>query len=77
MATPTIRPILVTGTTGKQGGAVVRALLQAGRPVRALTRDPSSAAGKALAAQGVEVVKGDLNDTASLDAALVLSLIHI
>jgi uncharacterized protein YbjT (DUF2867 family) len=63
------RAILVAGATGKQGGAVVRALLQAGRSVRALTRDPASAAGQALAAQGVEVVKGDFNDPASLDAA--------
>jgi len=63
-------PILVTGATGKQGGAVVRALLQAGRPVRAMTRDPGSVAGQALVAQGVEVVKGDFNDPASLDAAL-------
>jgi uncharacterized protein YbjT (DUF2867 family) len=64
-------PILVTGATGKQGGAVVAALLQAGRSVRAMTRDPQSNAAQALAAQGVEVVKGDFNDTASLDAALV------
>lgn len=70
MSTPIIRPILVTGATGKQGGAVVRALLKAGRPVRALTRDPGSAAGQALAAQGVDVVKGDFTDPASLDAAL-------
>ena len=70
MSTPRIRPILVTGATGKQGGAVVRALLKAGRPVRALTRDPGSAAGRALAAQGVDVVKGDFTDPASLDAAL-------
>ncbi|WPB75222.1 NmrA/HSCARG family protein [Archangium violaceum] len=71
MSNPISRPILVTGATGKQGGAVVRALLQAGRPVRALTRDPGSAAGQALAAQGVDVVKGDFHDPASLDAALV------
>lgn len=70
MSTPRIRPILVTGATGKQGGAVARALLKAGRPVRALTRDPGSAAGRALAAQGVDVVKGDFTDPASLDAAL-------
>ena len=70
MSTSTTRPILVTGATGKQGGAVVRALLQAGRPVRALVRDPASAAAQTLAAQGVELVKGDFNDTASLDAAL-------
>lgn len=62
--------ILVTGATGKQGGSVVRALLQAGRTVRAMTRDTASAAAQALTAQGVEVVKGDFNDSASLDAAL-------
>jgi uncharacterized protein YbjT (DUF2867 family) len=70
MSTARIRPILVTGATGTQGGGVVRALLNAGRPVRALTRDPGSAAGRALAAQGVDVVKGDFTDPASLDAAL-------
>lgn len=70
MSAPHSGLILVTGATGKQGGAVVRALLQAGRPVRALTRDPASSAGQALAAQGVEVVKGDFNDPASLDAAM-------
>lgn len=70
MSNHTIRPILVAGATGKQGGAVVDALLQAGRPVRALTRDPASAAGQALAARGVEVVKGDYHDSASLDAAM-------
>ncbi|WP_434388537.1 NmrA/HSCARG family protein [Melittangium boletus] len=70
MSNSTTSPILVTGATGKQGGAVVRALLRAGRPVRALTRDPDSAAGRALSAQGVEVVKGDFTNPASLDAAL-------
>lgn len=70
MSNSTIRPVLVTGATGKQGGAVLRALLQAGRPVRAMTRDPSSAAAQALSAQGVDVVKGNFNDAASLDAAL-------
>lgn len=32
------RPILVTGAMGKQGGAVVRALLKDGRSIRAMTR---------------------------------------
>lgn len=58
------------GATGKQGGSVVQALLQAGHPVRALVRDPASAGAQALAAQGVEVVKGDYHDSASLDAAM-------
>lgn len=64
------RPVLVTGATGKQGGAVVSALLQADHPVRAMTRDPSSPAAQALAARGVEIVQGDFRDPASLDAAL-------
>lgn len=70
MSNSDIRPILVAGATGKQGGSVVRALLREGRSVRALTRDPASTTGQALAAQGVEVVKGDFNDPASLDAAM-------
>jgi uncharacterized protein YbjT (DUF2867 family) len=70
MSNSDISPILVAGATGKQGGSVVRALLRMGRPVRALTRDPASASGQALAAQGVEVVKGDFNDPASLDVAM-------
>ena len=64
------RPILVIGATGKQGGATIRALLQAGRSVRGLTRDPSSPAAQALAAQGVEIFKGDMSDPTALDAAL-------
>ncbi|HUQ56995.1 NmrA/HSCARG family protein [Lentzea sp.] len=55
--------VLVTGATGKQGGAVVRALAEAGVPVRALVRDPESERAKAL---GVELVAGDLNDRESL-----------
>lgn len=70
MSTHILQPILVTGATGKQGGAVLRALLKAGRPVRALTRDPASTAALALAAQGVDVRKGDFNDPVSLDAAM-------
>jgi uncharacterized protein YbjT (DUF2867 family) len=58
------------GATGKQGGAVVRALLKAGRSVRAFVRDPASPAALALAADGVDIVKGEFTDTASLDAAL-------
>ena len=70
MSSPITGLILVTGATGKQGGAVVNSLLQAGRTVRAMTRDTTSAAAQALAERGVEVVKGDFNDSASLDAAM-------
>ncbi|MFD4637041.1 NmrA family NAD(P)-binding protein [Lentzea sp. NPDC058436] len=55
--------VLVTGATGKQGGAAVRALTAAGVPVRALVRDPESDRAKAL---GVELVSGDLRDRESL-----------
>lgn len=63
--------ILVTGATGAQGGGVVRHLLARGTfAVRALTRNPDSPKARALAAQGVEVVAGDLGDAASLPPAL-------
>ncbi len=61
---------LVTGGTGRQGGAVVRHLLARGAPVRVLTRDPQSLAARRLSAQGVQVRRGDLDDEASLDDAL-------
>jgi uncharacterized protein YbjT (DUF2867 family) len=63
--------ILVTGATGAQGGSVARYLLERGAfAVRALTRNPDSDAAKALAAAGAEVVRGDLDDAASLRAAV-------
>lgn len=34
------QPVLVTGATGRQGGAVLGHLLESGQPVRALTRRP-------------------------------------
>lgn len=60
-------PVLVTGATGRQGGAVARALLAADVPVRALVRDPRSPRAKAAEALGVELVTGDLADRSSLD----------
>ncbi|WP_394833057.1 NmrA/HSCARG family protein [Pendulispora rubella] len=62
--------ILVFGATGRQGGAVARELLRQGRRVRVLVRDPSSDAAVALAKAGATLVRGDLEDAASLDAAL-------
>ena len=64
------RIVLITGATGKQGGAVARHLAGKGFKVRAMTRKVDSAAARALAASGAEVVKGDLDDAASLEAAL-------
>ena len=63
-------PILVTGATGKQGGATARRLLAGGRSVRALVRDPATPAATALAAAGARLVRGDFDDPASLPPAL-------
>lgn len=64
------RTIAVVGSTGQQGGAVVHALLQAnGWKVRGITRNTSSQKAKGLAAQGVEMVAGDIDDTKSLISA--------
>jgi uncharacterized protein YbjT (DUF2867 family) len=58
--------ILVTGATGTVGRQVVTQLNERGVPVRAVTRDPASAGLPA----GVEVVRGDLADPASLEPHL-------
>ncbi|WP_419997038.1 NmrA family NAD(P)-binding protein [Streptomyces boninensis] len=57
---------LVTGATGNVGREVVRALLDRGAPVRALTRGGDAAG----LPKGAEAVAGDLNDPASLAPAL-------
>lgn len=59
-------PVLVTGATGRVGRVVVDLLVDAGVPVRAMSRRPEAAALPA----DVEVVTGDLTVPASLDAAL-------
>src|SRR5258705_1183201 len=65
------RTILITGVTGNQGGAVARALEGAGFNLRGLTRKPDSERALALARHGVDIVKGDLDDEATLRRALV------
>jgi uncharacterized protein YbjT (DUF2867 family) len=62
--------VLVTGATGKQGGAVARRLLERGHKVNAFTRNADSPAAKALAALGAHPVTGSLEDRATLDRAL-------
>ena len=61
-------PVLVVGATGFLGGQVVDALLARGKNVRAMVRPSSNAA--ALEAKGVQVVRGDMLDPASLQAAM-------
>lgn len=62
--------VLVSGATGKQGGAIARELIDAGWPVRVMTRRPEGEAAEALAALGAEVVRADLDDETSLRNAL-------
>lgn len=58
---------LVTGATGKVGGATARALIERGDEVRALVRDPERAA--RLLPSGVELVSGDVTEPATVAAA--------
>ncbi len=53
----------VMGITGKVGGAVARELLAAGKPVRAVLRDPRKAQ------PGWDIAKADINDAAALAKA--------
>ncbi|OAL03451.1 NmrA-like family protein [Phaeosphaeriaceae sp. SRC1lsM3a] len=56
--------ILVTGATGKQGGATVRALIDSDVEILALTRDVNSASAKRLKGLSpkVKLLQGDLNN---------------
>lgn len=63
-------PVLVVGATGNQGGSTARNLLARGWTVHALVRRPDSPAARALQALGARLVPGDLEDAASLEAAL-------
>ena len=64
------RTILITGVTGNQGGAVAQALQGTAFHLRGLTRKPEGERAAALARQGIDIVKGDLDDEATLRRAL-------
>jgi uncharacterized protein YbjT (DUF2867 family) len=65
------KTVLITGATGKQGGATARALAGKGFRIRAMTRKPESDAARAVANDtGAEIVRGDLDNEASLKEAL-------
>lgn len=67
---PESKIVLITGATGKQGGATLRALAGAERfTLRALTRKPDGDAAKAIAKTGVQVLRGDFDDADSLRRA--------
>lgn len=70
---PTKKIITVFGATGAQGGSLAQAILQdptSEFAVRAVTRDTQSDKAKALAAQGAEVVAGDIDDKQSVVNAM-------
>lgn len=61
-------PVLVIGATGFLGSQVVDELLKRGKKVRALVRPKSNAT--KVEAKGVEIVRGDMLDAASLIEAM-------
>lgn len=66
--------ILVTGATGKQGGACINALLDSPQAssmeIRFLTRNPASSGATRLTKRGAKAYKADMLDGASLRTAL-------
>lgn len=71
-----LKTFLVTGATGKQGGAVLRALLEqspsSSPNILAVTRNPSSASAKRLASLSstVSLIQGDLDDCPAIFKSL-------
>jgi len=63
---PDVKPTLVTGATGFVGWHVARHLVEAGRRVRVLVRDPA----RVRELDNVEVVQGDLEDPAAVRQAV-------
>ena len=62
--------VVIIGSTGKQGGAVARGLLERGHKVRAVTRDTNTSQAKSLASAGATLVAASLEDTVALTQAL-------
>ena len=63
-------PYVVLGATGGQGGAVLDALLESGRSVRAVVRSASSARSRSLQDRGAELAEADISDAHTLAAAM-------
>lgn len=70
MAANKNRTIVVTGATGKQGGAAFRHLEQRGFSLRALVRNPERPEVRQLERSRVEVFRGDFDDPESMERAL-------
>ena len=65
-----MKTILVTGATGRQGGAVIQHLLKNNFSVKALSRTPDSISAQLLISKGIDVVKGDMSNLQSLVSAM-------
>ena len=63
------RIVVVTGATGRQGGAVARHLLSQGWRVRALSRKPGGKRAQRLADLGAEIVGADMAHPVTLRSA--------
>jgi uncharacterized protein YbjT (DUF2867 family) len=61
--------VLVVGSTGRQGGAVARALLRGGHHVRALTRNLAHPAAGELRLRGARLAWADLGDERAVEQA--------
>jgi uncharacterized protein YbjT (DUF2867 family) len=70
MSSPKV--LLITGATGKQGGAVINSLISSSTPftILAVTRDSTSASSQKLAAKSdkIKLVQGNLDDCAAIFA---------
>ncbi len=64
------KTVVITGATGKQGGAVARSLAGQGFEIKAMTRKPQGDAVRALVQLGAQIVQGDLDDAESLKRVL-------
>ena len=78
MSTSSLRNLLITGATGKQGGAVISALLaSSANPhfnIFALTRNANSPRAQSLARQNINLVEGDLDDVPAIFRKLPQSI---
>jgi uncharacterized protein YbjT (DUF2867 family) len=63
------KTVLITGATGRQGGAVIRHMLPKNWKLRALVFKADEPTVQNLRSQGIEVVRGNMEDPASLEPA--------
>lgn len=68
------KTIAVVGATGSQGGSIARTMLKEGWNVRAITRNPSGDAAKAIQSEGATIVQANSDDEESLIKAFEVRL---